>query len=227
MKSLVWWYDKGLPTLPESVTGVVVKSSDGVKWLADWRKTGLEPAGPADIDAWVQRVAPRKLHLWCVPNGSGDPWEAERIIQACLRPGVASMTLDVEPYEGFWSGPKTNVRVLMEHVRRAVGASFPIGMAVDPRPQHYAAIWPAEWRPYVDYVALQIYWRTFKVHFSRAIDEAYETWGTYEKPLIPILQGDAPNTERQQANGYVRSTYGASTVHWWRLGDMVLDGLPG
>ena len=47
--------------------------------------------------------------------------ETNIIIQACTRPGVKSLILDVEPYDGFWAGRSaTGIRPYMTRIRRAI-----------------------------------------------------------------------------------------------------------
>lgn len=228
MQNLVWHYDKGLPELPANVTGVIVKSSDGVNWLADAREFPgpLDIKGPREVDEWRERIGQRELWLWSVPKGSGNPFEAERIIQACLRPSVKGMVLDIEPFSGFWQGGREAVKPFMEHVRRALPPDFHIGISVDPRRQHYASIFSDEWREYIDSLHPQCYWRTFGQTPLDTINSMYLVWGDYGVPIYPVLQGNAPQEEREYAADITRRAYGAKGISWWRIGVMSLEGLP-
>lgn len=209
------------------VKAVFVKTSDytpstGPQWMGYWdSKRALAIDGPASIDRWVTTLARFGLdfHAWCVPRGADLERETDLIIQACLRPGVKSMILDVEPYAGFWMGGKAGVRPFMQRIRRAVPGSFHIGMSVDPRPQHYEHIFPLEWYPFVNSIHPQDYWTTFRRAPEAVLDETYRVWGGFGRPIIPVLQGDAGTTDEMRAAHNVSvSKYKAPGVSWWRLG---------
>src|SRR5690606_8506301 len=107
------------------VTDLFVKTNDytasaGARWQGHWdNKRALAIDGPESIDRWVQILGRYGLgfHAWCVPRGLDVIGETNLIIQACQRPGVKSMILDVEPYEGFWSGGRDGIRPFMTRIR--------------------------------------------------------------------------------------------------------------
>ncbi|MBZ0308880.1 MAG: SH3 domain-containing protein, partial [Anaerolineae bacterium] len=184
------------------VTQLWVKTSDatartGAQWTGYWdTKRALAIDGPESIDKWVA-VLERygmEFHAWCVPKGSHLEAETNLIIQTCLRPGVKSLIMDIEPYAGFWEGGKQGIRPFMTRIRRAIPGAFHIGMSVDPRRHHYASIFPEEWSPFVSSIHPQVYWATFRQTPEDALKEAFDVWKPYGKPIIPVLDGDAdPN----------------------------------
>jgi murein DD-endopeptidase MepM/ murein hydrolase activator NlpD len=214
------------------VTSLFVKTNDatartGAQWQGYWdTKRALAIDGPQSIDRWVE-VLNRygmEFHAWCVPKGSHLEAETDIIIQVCNRPGVKSMILDVEPYDGFWQGGKSLVRPYMTRIRRAIPGSFHIGMSVDPRRQHYATVYPEEWFPFVNSIHPQDYWATFRWTPEDTLRETYNVWGGYGKPIIPALQGDANPTDMSAAITVATKQYQATGLSWWRLGVINTSG---
>ncbi|MDX2140416.1 MAG: peptidoglycan DD-metalloendopeptidase family protein [Chloroflexota bacterium] len=207
---------------------IYVKTSDitqsaGAQWQGYWdTKRALAIDGPASIDRWVSGLARHNMEFvaWCIPRGINVAAEADLIIQACQRPGVRAMILDVEPYEGFWVGGREAVRPLMIRVRRALPGSFHIGLCIDPRRRWFDAIHPQEWAPFVNSVHTMSYWQTFGRSPEEVLQETFEVWGPYGKPIIPALQGDAPVAEITEAGTLAINRHRARSVSWWRLGVM-------
>jgi murein DD-endopeptidase MepM/ murein hydrolase activator NlpD len=153
-----------------------------------------------------------------VVKGVDVAGEIARIVEACRVPGVKSMILDVEPYEGYWEGSQNDVLQLMGAVRQQIGAEFHIGLGVDPRRQHYNAVLPSAWRPYVNSVHPYIYWQEMGRDPDDILAEAYVVWGGYGLPLIPVLQGDAGPQSLKEAQDLARSVRGAPGLSYFRLG---------
>ncbi len=204
-----------------AVNALWVKTSDGSDWMSRFdNREALAISGPESIARWVQTLQRFgiEFHAWCVPKGQNLTAETDLIIQTCNVPGVKSMILDVEPYEGFWRAPASVVRPYMTRVRQAISPGFHIGMSMDPRQQHFATIFPDEWFPFVDSVHPQSYWSTFRRTPAATLEDAYRVWGAYGRPIIPALQGDASAADMQQAQALATQVYGAKAVSWWRLG---------
>lgn len=208
------------------VTQLYVKTSDftaatGPQWMGYWdNKRALAIDGPASIDKWVSVLTRYNMefHAWCVPRGANLDAETNLIIQTCLRPGVKSMILDVEPYDGFWLGGKEAIRPFMTKIRRALPGSFHFGMTVDPRPQHFDAIYPMEWFPFINSIHPQDYWATFRKTPDETLAQTFEVWGNYGRPIIPALQGDANPVDIRAAHTLATQKYGVRGVSWWRFG---------
>lgn len=208
------------------ITQVWVKTSDytksaGAQWMGYWdTKRNLAIDGPASIDRWVQVLGQYGLefHAWCVPRGLDINAEAELIIQACKRPGVKSMILDIEPYAEFWQGGQAAVRPFMTKIRRALPGSFHIGICVDPRSHHYNTIFPKEWAPFINSVHPMVYWRTMRRQPDELLQHTWEVWGGYGKPIIPALQGNAEPSDIETAITLSTKRHGAPGISWWRMG---------
>jgi murein DD-endopeptidase MepM/ murein hydrolase activator NlpD/uncharacterized protein YraI len=203
-----------------NVKQVWVKTSDGTEWMSEYDDSALAISGPADVDRWVNILEANgmEFHAWCVPQGLDVDRETALINSVCLRPGVKSMILDVEPYAGFWQGGATGIRPYMLKIRQAVGSRFHIGLTMDPRSWHQESIFPAEWNPFINSIHPQTYWHTFKRTVEDALIDMYQTWGGYGKPIIPALQGDAPLTDQIEAHTLATQRHGAQGLSWWRYG---------
>lgn len=200
---------------------VLVKTSDGSKWQGTYdTDRNLAIDGPASVKRWSQILDENGLefHAWCVPKGRDINAEADIIIQTCLQPGVRSLILDVEPYAGFWEGGRANIRPFMSIIRKAIPTDFHIGIAVDPRPQHFDSIFPDEWYPFVDSVHMMAYWASFQRPVNEVIDEAFDTWKNYGRALIPILQTNASAPDMETARKRSIEKHNAKGVTWWRFG---------
>ena len=223
-------FAQALRRLAPAVTQVFVKTSDGSSWMSRFDgKAALHISGPEAIRRWVltlQRYG-LEFHAWCVPRGLDIEGEARVITDACSVPGVRSMILDVEPYRGFYEGGRATVRPLMTRIRTALPGAYHIAMSVDPRPAHYASIFPDEWFPFVNSILPQVYWRTFGVTPESALATAYRTWGNYGRPIFPVLQGHAiPAEEAERARQTAVNTHRAAGVSWWVLGQIRTEEFP-
>ena len=209
-----------------AVNQVWLKTSDytptaGAQWMGYWdTKRNLAVDGPASIDRWVAGMGQfgLEVHVWAVPRSGNMEAETNLIIQASQRPGVKSLILDVEPYTGFWLGGRDAVRPFMTRIRRALPGSFHIGICVDPRAHHYDKIFADEWQPFVNSVHPMVYWETMQRQPEDVLAETYAVWGSYGKPIIPALQGDAIAQDMTTAQTLSVARHGATGLSWWRLG---------
>lgn len=217
---------RNIKTVAPNVSQMWIKICDatttsGAQWQGFWdTKRALAIDGPQSIDRWVQVLSRygMEFHAWAVPKGTHVEAETNIMIQACTRPGVKSLILDVEPYDGFWQGGRDGVRPYMTRLRRALPGSFHIGMSVDPRKHHYASIFPQEWFPFVNSIHPQDYWATFRRPPEEVLQETYEVWGSYGRPIIPVLDGDAQPSDMSTAVTLATQRHRAAGLSWWRLG---------
>lgn len=223
---------RNIKAVAPHVTQLWVKISDattqaGARWQGYWdSKRSLAIDGTQSIDRWVQALQQfgMEFHAWCVPKGMFLEAETNIIIQACSRPGVKSLILDVEPYAGFWQGGRNGIRPYMTRIRRALPGAFHIGMAVDPRRHHYASIFPQEWYPFVNSIHPMVYWATFRRDPESALQETFEVWGSYGRPIIPILDGDGQPSDMNTAIVIATQRHQARGLSWWRLGTITPAG---
>jgi murein DD-endopeptidase MepM/ murein hydrolase activator NlpD len=203
-----------------NVRMVFVKTSDGPNWQGKFDGGPMAINSANDVRRWVDTLKRYNLefHAWCVPTGK-DPASESAIINAvCQVPGVQSMILDVEPYQEYWRGGAAGVRPYMLKIRQTIGMKFHVGMSVDPRPWHYDAIHPREWYPFINSIHPQVYWATFRTSPEDALMQMLNTWGTYGRTIIPILQGDAALQDQRVAHQLATQRFGMRAVSWWRYG---------
>nr|MBN1229213.1 peptidoglycan DD-metalloendopeptidase family protein [Anaerolineae bacterium] len=211
-----------LKTYSPVTNGVFIKTSDAADWQGRYdTKASMEINGPSDIARWVNTLAPHGLevHAWCVIKGINISGEISKIVQAAQVPGLRSMILDVEPYDGYWEGDPEDVVTLMSGVRNALGHDFHIGISIDPRRHWYNSIHPQSWRPYVNSVHPQCYWGEMGRTPEDILTETYVTWGTYGLPIYPVLQGYGVSSDSiREAQDIARSVRGATGLSYFRLG---------
>lgn len=203
-----------------AIKAVFIKTHHGPKWMSEWGDSSpsLAISGADSIRRWVETLNKYNMefHAWCVPEGIDLPNEAQRMIDVANVPGVKSLILDVEPYTGFYKGPRSSVRPLMSQVRANIAGGFHISMSVDPRPQHFKTIFPDEWFPFVGSILPQVYWRTFQVTPDKALADAYSTWQGYRRPIYPVFQVlGGISAEMTRARSLAISQYRATGLSWW------------
>ena len=203
-----------------NVDQIWVKISDGDHWMSEFDSSELSISGASSIDQWVKacQSAGMEFHAWCVPNGLDVEAESAILVEACSRPGVQSLILDIEPYANYWQGGAEAIRPFMLALRRGLGTRFHIGISVDPRRHHQHTIFPDEWSPFVDSLHPQTYWQTFRATVENALQSVYDVWAGYNKPIIPVLQGNATLLEQTEAHTLATQKHGAKGLSWWRYG---------
>lgn len=232
------WYHKGQNVAERSIeelaanirryspacSQVFVKTTDGSDWMARYdRKTEMAITGPEAIARWAEILQNYGLefHAWCVPRGLNIEGESRVIIETCKVPGVRSMILDVEPYQGFYQGGRQTVRPLMTRIRTALPGALHIGMTVDPRPQHYNSIFPEEWFPFVNSVHLQLYWKIFGSTPETTLQSGFRTWSRFNRPLFAVLDANGVNAaELDRGRALALNTYRSPGVSFWVLGQL-------
>lgn len=203
-----------------NVSQVWVKITNGAHWMSEYDTSDMAISDASSVDVWVSacQAAGLEFHAWCVPKGLNAQAEAAIIVEACSRPGVQSLILDIEPYADYWQGGAQAVRPFMLELRRGLGTRFHIGMSVDPRRQHYHTVFPDEWSPFVDSIHPQTYWEIFRTTPEEALSSVWTVWGGYDKPIIPVLQADTPSIEQTEAHTLATQVHGAKGLSWWRYG---------
>lgn len=199
---------------------IYVKTSDGIYWQGRWDNSSMAIKNQSSVATWVNTLAKYGLefHSWVVVKGVNVAGEIDVISQVGAVPGVKSIILDVEPYDYFWEGPEAAVHSLMGGLRSRLGTDFHIAMSVDPRRHHYSSIYPGAWQNYIDSVLPQVYWDTMQRAPADILQETYLVWGTYGKPIYPVLQGSSTSALLTEAQRLCRSRHGAPGLSYWRLG---------
>lgn len=218
---------RGLRETMPAVNTVYVKVADGSNWQGTYERVAdFAVNGPADVDRWVETLGQYGLefHAWAVPKGVDIPAEVDVLVQAASRPGVRSLLLDVEPYDGFWSGTADDIARFMSRFRQSL-PDIHIGLAIDPRPWHYQSISPEVWLPYVGSVHPMAFWATFRQTPDEVLKYAYDTWGDYGLPIYPMFTGDSQPVDMQTARDLAVGQYHAAGLSLWRLGTILDENM--
>ena len=244
---ILWWHWQGsvveeetIADLAETVktgtpnaTGIALKTSNGKDWQGDSgdTKAAMAITGPDKIAAWVDELAAHGLetHLWCVAHGHDVEAEAEKIVTACLVPGVKAMILDVEAGERYFgSHPPEVARALIKQIHAELPSDFHLGLCLFAREDEPGRIHIDEWLPYVQSLHPMVYHWDFsdgKGEPEPYIDEASANLTVYGLPLVPILgtyRDTSTNTDIPAEHLYRGAMYalgqGAVGISFFRLG---------
>jgi hypothetical protein len=148
-------------TLAANHLGVVVKTHDGVDWMSKYDDVDGAVAGPHSVEflAAVFDRAGVPFHAWCVPKGI-DPVAEAQMAADVLAAGALSLTLDIEPYDEFWTGTADDAQRFGDELR----TRSPYGrvdISIDPRPWMLLQIPMREFVEFADGIQPQIYWDLF------------------------------------------------------------------
>lgn len=196
-----------------NVAGLLLKTSHGADWQgARERRPGLAIRGPEDIHRMAQLLEQRGLetHLWCVLRGADVDAETRLITRACRVDGVRSMLLafEAEPGGGYFSaGSAGTARALITRIRAGIAPDFHLGLSLDARGRHPAAIHLREWVPFVQSLHPMIFHHEFGGGRHEAepwLDQAFGALERHGLPLFPMLQtfprpGPVPAEQIQRA----------------------------
>lgn len=166
---LVWVWQFSTDSEPNDIgarlrdhhLGVILKTHDGVEWMAKYDSSRFAVTGPAQVQVLAQYFegAGVPFHAWCVVHGS-KPREEARMAAAVLHSGARSIFLDVEPHAGFWRGTAADALAFGQELRlRAPDAE--VALSIDARPWLRDAIPLREFAGFVNSIAPQHYWLTF------------------------------------------------------------------
>ncbi|MEE8337216.1 MAG: LysM peptidoglycan-binding domain-containing protein [Dehalococcoidia bacterium] len=217
--------------------GVVLKTSDGVDWMAEFDRSADAVDGPAKVAelAAFFEDGGVPFHAWSVLNGV-DPLEEARISAAVLAAGARSISLDVEPHAGFWRGDAA-AAVAFGRELRLLQPSAWVSVSIDPRPWEIGRIPLGEFSNFASEISPQIYWNAFQtlpnvIKFAAAgyapgeagvtprfvLDAALDGLAPFGLPVHPIGEGEVA-----AANGwgeFIDHAFAnaAESVSVWRFG---------
>jgi hypothetical protein len=148
-------------TLAARGLSAIVKTHDGVEWMSKYDPVAGAIAGPADVErtAAIFEGAGVPFHAWAVVTGA-DPLREAQMAAQVLDAGARSLTLDLEPGDGFWQGTSDaalrfgdDLRLRHEFAR--------IDVTIDPRPWKMLDIPLGEFATFTDGIRPQLYWDLF------------------------------------------------------------------
>lgn len=239
----VWQFDiDGTPdqlasALAPNYVGVLVKAHDGTKWMSRWDRSMHAVSGPEQVTVLANHFERWGVpfHAWCVVEGQEPEREAEMCAQV-IRAGARSMTIDLEPFKGFWQGtPESALAFGREFHRLQPGASLYV--AVDPRPWIIAKTPVAEFASFSRGLCPMAYWETYNssdnIRLFRkhgfppgdagvtpefVLDVSNQVLSPYGVPIWPAGQGTSMRDDSWAR--FVKKSYelGMESVSVWRYG---------
>jgi LysM repeat protein len=230
--------------LRQNDLGILVKTHDGVEWMAKYDKSRYAVSGPAQIrtlaDYFESGGVP--FHAWAVVHGV-DPIREARMAAEVVNNGARSIYLDVEPHAGFWRGTPGDAIAFGNEFRRLAPNAY-VSISIDPRPWMLPALPMREFASFANELSPQQYWRTFDTpanyeKFTASgfpvgpggmtpeflIEVSRQALGAFGLPVNPVGQGATPDAG--EWHRFVNHAYGAgsSIVSVWRYGVTTEDVL--
>lgn len=140
---------------------VVLKTHDGVEWMSKFDPTADAISGTEQIAkvAAAFEGAGVPFHAWCVVKGT-DPAREAQMASDVLDAGARSITLDLEDYDGFWSGTRQGAIRYGRDLRKRQPYAR-IDVSVDPRPWRLIHVPIREFVAFSDGIRPQLYWDLF------------------------------------------------------------------
>jgi len=214
-KSWVWQFSAdGSPeqiaeTLRANDCSVLVKTHDGVDWMARYDKHGSAISGPAQVER-VARIFENRgvqFHAWSVVKGV-DPVREAQMTADVLAAGARSIVLDLEGGAGFWVGTRDAALRFGDELRRLTPFGR-VDISIDARPWRiYHNVPMDEFVGPTDAIWPQLYWDTFDSSGNLSLyrdhgfdagpagmtpefllDATVEVLAKFERPIIPVGQG--------------------------------------
>ncbi len=217
--------------------GVVVKTNDGVDWMADFDRSPDAVDGPGQVAALAAFFEDGGVpfHAWSVLKGL-EPLREAQITAAVLAAGARSVVLDLEAHAGFWRGDSAAALSFGRELR-ALQPSAWVSVSVDPRPWEIDRIPLAEFASFASEIAPQVYWRAFQSasnvrKFAQAgyapgaegvtarfvLDTSLDRLRPFGLPLHPI--GDGQSGAEEGWGEFIDGAFAsdAEAVSVWRFG---------
>jgi hypothetical protein len=182
------------------------------------------------------------FHAWCVVTGEDPAREAEMAARV-LDAGARSITLDLEPGDGFWRGTSDDaLRYCYELRQRQEFAR--IDVSIDPRPWKMLDMPLGEFAASMDGIRPQMYWDLFNdVDHANAyahmgfppgpdgitpeflVDATSKLLAPFDRWILPIGSGDP--LEGASWNRFMRACWERQMpeVSAWRYGVATADVL--
>ena len=214
-----------------------MKTHDGIGWMSEYDGSPDAVSGPQQVArlAAFFEEAGVPFHAWCVVKGL-EPAKEAAMCAEVLAAGARSITVDLEPYAGFWQATPREAMVFGDTLRRLQPAAWVV-VSVDPRPWQMDRIPLKEFSSFSDEFAPQIYWDQLSSPenhqaFARngitpgpegitprfLLDAAMGGLRQYGLPIQPIGQGstDKPGAWKEFLDHAF--TLEAEAVSVWRFG---------
>jgi LysM repeat protein len=217
--------------------GIALKTHDGADWMSRYDKTADGITGPRKVEELANffENAGVPFHAWAVVQGSNPAREAEMAADV-LNAGARSISLDLEPHQGFWRGTPEAAAQFGAALRWRASAASVI-TSIDPRPWTIERIPLDQFAAFSDAIAPQVYWRLFATPANLtkyasagfdpggggmtakfAVDSAMRSLARFNLPVTPV--GDGTATSIDEWREFVDTSYDhdVESVGVWRYG---------
>ena len=217
--------------------GIVLKTHDGVNWMSRYDRSADGITGPRKVEELASffENSGVPFHAWAVVQGTNPAREAEMAADV-LNAGARSISLDLEPYAGFWVGTPEAAADYGTALRwRAPSAS--VITSIDPRPWQIDRIPLDQFAAFSDALAPQVYWHAFSTpanvtRYARAghdpgpggmtarfaIDTTMRSLARFNMPITPVGDGTAPAIDDWREFIDTSYSHDVESVSVWRYG---------
>jgi len=147
--------------LAQNSLGVLLKTHDGSDWMSRWDTSMHAVSGPQQVAklAGYFEDCGVPFHAWHVAEGLNPEQEAQMCSQV-LAAGARSVTVDLEPFDGYWHGTPESALAFGREFRR-LQPNGTLYVCVDPRPWIMRETPVAEFASFSQGFAPMAYWDTF------------------------------------------------------------------
>jgi LysM repeat protein len=223
--------------LRDNNLGLILKTHDGIEWMAQYDKSPFAVTGPKQTETLVRYYedAGVPFHAWCVLKGI-DPVREARMAADVLSAGARSIFLDLEPHSGFWQGTAREAEMFGQELRRLQPNGWVV-VSIDPRPWILNQVPLAQFAAFSNMLAPQQYWRTFdtQANYDKFAQSGFpvpaggvtpefltDLSNTFLAPFnrawAPVGQGNT--SDLTEWNRFIDRSYdaGVTVVSAWRYG---------
>lgn len=206
-------------TLSARGLAAIVKTHDGVEWMAAYDHVPGAIAGPAEAAtaAAMFENAGVPFHAWCVVRGV-DPVREAAMAAQVLDAGARSLTIDLEEGDGFWEGTREGAQLFGRELRNA-HPNARIDISIDPRPWKWFEIPLLEFVDFTDGIRPQLYWDMFdSPEHARAF--AYMGYPPPDEGITPEFMAETAHALLSVYDRWILPIGPASVDsadQWWRF----------
>jgi LysM domain len=246
-RDLVWVWRFSVDGQPDEIgahlldanLGILLKTHDGLNWMADFDDSDYAVTGSNQVAALAKyyESAGIPFHAWCVVSGADPAAEAEMAAQV-LWGGARSLYIDPSPESGSWHGD-AETAITFGHELRTMHPAATLMLALDPRPWVLENVPVAELATFCDGISVKELWTNFDhpdghsefaengrpvsgegitPQFLHAM--ASEVLGAYDLPLR--FTGDGSTGDPDAFRAFLHEARGPAglPVSIWRYGRM-------
>jgi hypothetical protein len=216
--------------------GIVIKTHDGPRWMAEFDESEFAIDGPVQVATLANyyESAGVPFYAWCVLQGS-DPETEARMAADVLDSGARALYIDPGIDDGPWEGDGSAAKAFGEEVRRLVPEA-PIILTLDPRPWLMQDIPVADLAPFCNAIAVKALWNSydsdddhdgfFEARFS--VPEEGVTpefiyaagWGSFASHGLPLTWLADAAADEQELARFLKLVHDGDDHHpgIWRYG---------